>query len=316
MIMWTWIWIAIAITITITLTLTLTSRFLARANTLPPLPLTQKTIVITGGGGGLGGALATALAAHNPHTLLILDIDLPAATATATATASAFPSVVVEPHGVDVSSLESIDAFVSGLEFRGIEVDVVINNAGVVAGLPMSRSFGGAMQRTLNVNLGGPLLLISRLWDHLARRGAQTQIVNVASTMGLVPAAGLVDYCGSKYGLVGAHEALFLETRASGLSSSLGMTLVCPYKIGSGSSMFSGVRLTYEWLVPPLDASGLAEAIAAAIVSRTEFLVLPRIAGVLLPLVSLLPRRIAIALIEFFGGRHGMDTFCGTPTRQ
>ena len=53
----------------------------------------------------------------------------------------------------------------------------------------------------------------------------------------------------------------------------------------------------------------------AAIVARTEFLVLPRIAGLLLPLVSLLPRRISIALIEFFGGRHGMDTFRGTPTR-
>ena len=62
--------------------------------------------------------------------------------------------------------------------------------------------------------------------------------VTVASGAGLFGVNGLVDYCASKFGAVGTHQALTAEFHAQGFSG-IHTTCVCPYFINTG--MFDGV---------------------------------------------------------------------------
>lgn len=64
-------------------------------------------------------------------------------------------------------------------------------------------------------------------------------IITIASVAGLFGAAGLVDYCVSKFGAVGIHESLTSEVSIMGLDG-IHTTLVCPFLIDTG--MFDGAK--------------------------------------------------------------------------
>lgn len=64
-------------------------------------------------------------------------------------------------------------------------------------------------------------------------------VITLASSAGLFGVAGLMDYCGSKYGAVGIHEALAAELSVLKLDG-IKTTLVCPFFIHTG--MFDGVK--------------------------------------------------------------------------
>ena len=108
----------------------------------------------------------------------------------------------------------------------GKPIDILINNAGVVSGKPIVELSEDHITRTLSVNT------LAHLWfykvflpDMIANR--KGQIVNIVSAAGLTGVSGLVDYCASKFGAFGAHEALRLELYSKGLSSDISMTAVC-----------------------------------------------------------------------------------------
>ena len=67
-------------------------------------------------------------------------------------------------------------------------------------------------------------------------------IVSIASSAGLFGAAGLCDYCGSKFGAYGFNESLQMELAAMGRKN-IYTTVVCPYFINTG--MFDGVKTRY-----------------------------------------------------------------------
>ena len=64
-------------------------------------------------------------------------------------------------------------------------------------------------------------------------------IITIASSAGLFGVAGLVDYCASKYGAVGIHEALVGEIDSQKCDG-IHATCVCPFFIDTG--MFEGVK--------------------------------------------------------------------------
>ena len=62
-------------------------------------------------------------------------------------------------------------------------------------------------------------------------------IVTIASSAGIFPVNGLVDYCSSKFAAVGLHQSLELELQLQN-KSGVKTTLVCPYLVKTG--MFAG----------------------------------------------------------------------------
>ena len=67
-------------------------------------------------------------------------------------------------------------------------------------------------------------------------------IITIASAAGLFGVAGILDYCASKFGAVGIHEALTSDLdvmQADGVHT----TVVCPLFISTG--MIDGVTTRY-----------------------------------------------------------------------
>lgn len=94
-------------------------------------------------------------------------------------------------------------------------VDILINNAGAGAILPMSEATAEKIAGIFAVNVLGPSLLSAAALPYLA--AAKGAIVNVSSTFGQKPAAGLSHYAASKAALDHLTRCWALELAPQGV---------------------------------------------------------------------------------------------------
>ena len=98
---------------------------------------TGRVIVITGANSGIGFEAARVLVARGAHVVLACRNPAKAAEAEAPQRAE-IPAAAVEAMELDVSRLASVRAFAEAFPRRHPKLDVLINNAGVMA-LPPTR---------------------------------------------------------------------------------------------------------------------------------------------------------------------------------
>jgi NAD(P)-dependent dehydrogenase (short-subunit alcohol dehydrogenase family) len=91
-----------------------------------------KVAVVTGGNGGLGLQTASQLAAHGA-TVVIGARNLEKAKAARSQIESAVPGAAIETLKLDLCSLASIAAFAAAVKATHPKVDLLFNNAGVMA---------------------------------------------------------------------------------------------------------------------------------------------------------------------------------------
>jgi NAD(P)-dependent dehydrogenase (short-subunit alcohol dehydrogenase family) len=144
---------------------------------LEGLDLRGKVILVTGGSSGLGQETARALAAKGARVILTAR-DVPKGEAVAAGIRSATGNANVELEAVELGSLESIRAFARRVLARHDRLDVLVNNAGVMACPPAKTADGFELQ--LGTNHVGHFLLTCLLVPAL-RRGAPSRIVSVSS---------------------------------------------------------------------------------------------------------------------------------------
>lgn len=121
---------------------------------IPPKPkcIKDKVALITGGANGLGRAIAFRLAKEKCK-LAIVDIDFAAAQQTAEDIRNKF-NVVALPFKVDVSKHQEITQLKEDVESSLGAVDILINNAGLLAmGLSLRENTPEAIQKVIDVNL-------------------------------------------------------------------------------------------------------------------------------------------------------------------
>ena len=187
-----------------------------------------RTAVITGAAGGIGRALAHALAKQG-HALVLADID---------AAALAHVQTEIEAYGqpvaslridvADASQIEQLCAFSFG---RLGHVDLLVNNAGVLATGPCWELETRVYERVLNVNLWSVIHALRAFVPRMRQQG-QGHIVNVASMAGLTVGPWLAPYTLSKQGVVALSEGLALELQAAGLP--IKVSVVCPGPVATG----------------------------------------------------------------------------------
>jgi 3-oxoacyl-[acyl-carrier protein] reductase len=155
-----------------------------------------RTALVTGAGRGIGRAAAEALAKSGLR-VLALDRD--------------FADVIngVEPIRFDLMDLDRIPALIEKLG----KVDVLVNNAGIQAALPIERYTDEARIRMLRVNLEAPVELIRAVSKAMVERRAG-RIVNLASVAAYsahtdlwygVTKAGVVSFTRSFASYLGPH---------------------------------------------------------------------------------------------------------------
>ena len=140
--------------------------------------MTGRTVVITGGNSGIGTETAVALARAGAHTVITARHQ-GRGQAAVTDIKARSGSDRVDLVVFDLGSLASVRSGASTILERCADIDVLVNNAGVV--LSERRLTVDGFETTFAVNHLGPFLLTQLLLDRI-KTGRQGRIVNVAST--------------------------------------------------------------------------------------------------------------------------------------
>ena len=89
-------------------------------------------------------------------------------------------------------------------------VDVLVNNAGFAAQVPIEETTEELMRTALDTNLLGPMCLISSLWSHFLELGGGC-VVNISSLASSDPFPGFLAYAASKSGLDSLTRSILAE---------------------------------------------------------------------------------------------------------
>ncbi|MBK3577750.1 SDR family oxidoreductase [Streptomyces sp. MBT65] len=179
------------------------------ATTVHSTSRTGKVVLVTGASSGIGEATARLLAAAGHRVLLgarradriaAVAKDIQAAGGTA------------EHRELDVTSLESVQAFVRAAQESYGRVDVLVNNAGVMPLAMLEEVRVEEWNRMIDVNIRGVLHGIAAVLPVMREQGAG-HIVNVASVAGhrVDPTAAV--YCATKFAVRAISEGLRQESR-------------------------------------------------------------------------------------------------------
>ena len=112
---------------------------------------------------------------------------------------------------LDVRDLASIDAFTAAIAAEYGQVEVLINNAGLAAGLqPLAQGNDDDWVQMMETNVLG-LLRVTRAMLALLRRAPRAHIVNLGSVAGFEVYPGGVGYTASKHAVRAVTKTLRLE---------------------------------------------------------------------------------------------------------
>lgn len=184
------------------------------------------TALVTGATEGIGRATAFALGRAGYR------VGLCARTAAKVeALAAELRAAGIEAAGAaaDVADPDQAPGAVQRIAEQLGEVEVLVNNAGVLIARPFEELTLEDWDLTMGTNLRGLFLVTRAVLPGMRLRGRGT-IVNVASLAARNGFAGGSAYCASKHGVLGFSRALMLEVRKQGIR----VIAICPGSVNTG----------------------------------------------------------------------------------
>jgi NAD(P)-dependent dehydrogenase (short-subunit alcohol dehydrogenase family) len=191
--------------------------------------LSGRVAVVTGGGSGIGRGLSVTFGAES-MTVAVADIRRSAAEAVAAEIEAAGGRAF--GIGVDVTSVESLEAAAKEIVGRAGGVNLLCANAGVLAHVgPLAEHRIADWEYTLSVNVLGIVKTVSAFLPALRASAPDAHVVTTASLGGLVSdvRAPIGAYIASKYACVGYSEMLRAELAGEGI----GVSVLCPGVVAS-----------------------------------------------------------------------------------
>lgn len=186
----------------------------------------NKVAVITGAGSGIGRALAVNLAGRGCK-LALADIDSGGLEHTLKELPSACEA---KTYSFNVSERTAYHSFAKQFLADFKQVDIVINNAGIVRLHSIEAASYEDYETSLNVNFWGVLYGCKEFIPHLKKR-PEAWLVNVSSGAGLMGWAKYSSYNISKFAVRGLTESLRCELRGTSV------TVCCVYPGGVDTNL-------------------------------------------------------------------------------
>ena len=172
----------------------------------------QPIALITGGGRGIGAATAEALARKGAHVIVASRTE---AELIATVARLRAAGLDASWQVLDVADDAAVDAAFDRIAAEFGRLDMLVNNAAIIASGAFTEMTMADWDRLMAVNLRGAVLCARRAFRLMRERGGS--IVNVSS-LGGVPGTekfpGYAAYTVSKFALTGLTEALAAEGKA------------------------------------------------------------------------------------------------------
>jgi short-subunit dehydrogenase len=186
------------------------------------MKLNDCNALITGASAGMGREFARQLARCARSLILVARrderlIDL------AAELQRDHPKLAVHIRKVDLADLGQLQAFLEWLNREKLEVDLLINNAGLGDSGPFAKSDPVRNKEMTLVNITALTLLTRHLLPRMIakRRGG---FLNVSSSAGFLPIPGSAVYAATKAYVTSFSEALRAELRGTGVS----VCALCP----------------------------------------------------------------------------------------
>lgn len=219
-----------------------------------------KTALVTGASAGLGVEFAKQLAARGVDLVLV---------ARRRDRLEALAAELTGKHGVktwvipaDLEDSAAPAAIVAEVERLGLEVDLLVNNAGFGSNGPFAELPLGPELGQIRVNVLALVELTHRLLPGMRARG-RGNVLNIASTAGFQPGPLMATYFATKAFVVSFSEALSHELAGSGV----GVTAHCPG--ATATDFFTTAGSADTALVKGRRLPSAAECVADAL-SATE----------------------------------------------
>lgn len=181
----------------------------------------MSTALITGASSGIGKALARIFAQHG-YRLVIVAEDASALSSTARELRSAYSAEVTElPH--DLTQDQAPREIYDQLTDQNIEVDVLVNNAGVGQKEKFHETDIEKDLYIIRLNIEAVVRLTKLFLPDMVKR-KRGKILNLGSVAGFQPGPLLAIYHASKAFVVSFSEALAEELKGTDVS----VTALCP----------------------------------------------------------------------------------------
>jgi NAD(P)-dependent dehydrogenase (short-subunit alcohol dehydrogenase family) len=183
----------------------------------------ERVAVVTGAGRGIGRAYARLLAARGASVVVN---DLGASTDGSGSDAGPASEAVAEIADAggeaatdtnDVSDPDGARALVESAIERFGQIDVLVNNAGIIRWAGMPEVDEDNLARHLAVHVGGSFNTVRAAWPHMADRG-YGRIVNTTSA-GLFGLPNNTSYATAKGAVVGLTRSLAAAGAAHGITA-------------------------------------------------------------------------------------------------
>ena len=183
--------------------------------------LQNQTALVTGASSGIGEAIARQLAAQGCKMILLARSE-PALHQLATQLRREH-AVQVDVLAADLAQPDCGPVIQQTLEARGLQVDILINNAGLGTYGPFETLSSQTEQELIAVNIAAMVSLSHAVIPGMLSRASGT-ILNLASTSAYQPCAYMAVYAASKAFVLSFSEALWAEYRERGIH----VAALCP----------------------------------------------------------------------------------------
>lgn len=174
-----------------------------------------RTALVTGCNRGIGRAVAEELASQGANLVAHARREDPLFLADMNELA-VLHGVKVHPIFFDIADTESMKAEVKKILEGGVQVDVLVNNAGVAHGGLFQMTPISKVREVFDVNFFAQLEMMQLLIRHMIRNQSGS-IINVSSIAGIDLHAGNIAYGVSKTALIAATKTIAAEVGAHGV---------------------------------------------------------------------------------------------------
>ncbi len=190
--------------------------------------------LITGASAGIGAELARVFADHGHELVLVARREGLLAALAEEIAAGGRPRPAV--LSMDLGRRDAVAALTADLTSRGLEPEIVVNNAGFGLVGPVAALSRDEQLALIDLNVRALTELSLAFVESLARhRGG---ILNVASVAAFMPGPGMAVYYASKAYVLSFSEALHCELASRGIR----VTALCPGPVPTGFQARAGLR--------------------------------------------------------------------------
>ena len=174
-----------------------------------------ETVLITGASGGIGAALATLFAKDRSRLILV---------ARSGGKLEALAKELSQQFGINVLALpydigtpDGVEALARDIEKRGLEIDVLVNNAGFGANGAAIKLDRDEQLGIIDLNIRALTDLTLRFLPSMVARG-RGGVMQIGSIAGLMPGPYMAVYYASKAYVDRFTQALVLENAGKGVT--------------------------------------------------------------------------------------------------